>query len=262
MRDKATFFSSYYEGLKDLDNETFARLCKALLSYMFEDEEPELAGLERTVFLAWKPNVDASKAKADNGKIGGASESKSEANPKQTESKPEANPKQTASKPEAKAKQTGSKTEANGKQNGSKTEANPKQNGSKPEANRKQEEIEEEIEEEVEVEEEIDKDKEIEKNKNARARARTRKRFEDDALQEAWEDFREMRKRIRKPMTDHAEDLIEKKLREMAVDIFGDFSTEKAIELLEQSTVKGWSDIYPLKEPMPSAAGAIDWDNI
>lgn len=98
-RDRMMFMGSYYDGLIDLTGEDFEVVTKALLTYMFCDEEPELTGLRKSLFMSFRPVVDISKAKSESGKLGG---SKPKANLKQTE----ANPKQTLSKHEANIKQT------------------------------------------------------------------------------------------------------------------------------------------------------------
>ena len=71
MRDSFTFYRSFAEGLKEVDDATFRRLVESIMSYALNDEEPELSGLEKTAFLAWKANIDASNKRKDNGKLGG-----------------------------------------------------------------------------------------------------------------------------------------------------------------------------------------------
>jgi hypothetical protein len=58
---------------------------------------------------------------------------------------------------------------------------------------------------------------------------------------EAWKGYEDMRVRIRKPMTDRARGLVIKemdKLREQGHD---------PAAVLDRSTLKGWTDVYPLK---------------
>lgn len=70
--------------------------------------------------------------------------------------------------------------------------------------------------------------------------------FEDytsnPALIDSLNSFLEMRKKIKKPMTDRAITLLLGKLNKMAS------SDEHKIALLEQSVLKCWQDIYELKE--------------
>lgn len=56
---------------------------------------------------------------------------------------------------------------------------------------------------------------------------------------EIWKDFEVMRKQIRKPMSERAKKLIVSKLQSLGED--------KADEILEQSIVNCWQDVYPLK---------------
>lgn len=63
----------------------------------------------------------------------------------------------------------------------------------------------------------------------------------DDFIK-AWKDFKTMRKKIRKPMTERAEELIIKKLNKLA------FSELLQIAILNQSIMNSWQGIFPLKE--------------
>lgn len=65
---------------------------------------------------------------------------------------------------------------------------------------------------------------------------------EKSALEIAIENFKKMRIRIRKPMADGAEDLLMKKLEQLAP---GD--TETQIKILEQSILNSYQGVFPLK---------------
>ena len=71
MRDSFTFYRSFVEGIKELDAETCKKLLVALADYALDDEMPDLKGVEKALFLAWKPNIDASNRRKDNGLKGG-----------------------------------------------------------------------------------------------------------------------------------------------------------------------------------------------
>ncbi len=64
----------------------------------------------------------------------------------------------------------------------------------------------------------------------------------DEKLNQAIADFVEYRKSIKAPMTEHAVDLMLKKLQNLTAD-----NNEK-IQILEQSMINGWKGIFPLKE--------------
>ena len=60
---------------------------------------------------------------------------------------------------------------------------------------------------------------------------------------ETIKDFEEMRRKIKKPLTDKAKELLIKKLEELAPN-----DTEKQIKIMEQSIVNCWQGVYGLKE--------------
>lgn len=72
-------------------------------------------------------------------------------------------------------------------------------------------------------------------------------------LSEAWDAFVEMRKKIKKPLTERAETMIWNKLNELAKD-----NPVKQAEILNQSTMHCWQTVYPLKEEEPPASYDID----
>lgn len=71
MRESFTFYKSFAEGLKCLDNETRLMMLDAIIDYALYDKEPQLSGLGMATFLAWKANIDASNMRKDNGAKGG-----------------------------------------------------------------------------------------------------------------------------------------------------------------------------------------------
>ena len=93
----------------------------------------------------------------------------------------------------------------------------------------------------------IDKDnKTIDKDKDKSARTRDADAFAafaagDGDLLAVLKDFEKMRWSIRKPMTDRAKQLLVTKLK-------NEFPPEQWKSVLEQSIVKCWQDVYPLKE--------------
>ena len=61
-------------------------------------------------------------------------------------------------------------------------------------------------------------------------------------LEQSFEDFKEMRKKIKKPMTDRAETTIRKKLDQLAS------TDDEKIAILEQSIVSCWLSVFPLRQ--------------
>ena len=95
------FYRSFYEALRDLDNNTKAILYDAIFDYGLNFKEPELTGIAKTVFTLIRPQLDANIRKFDNGSKGGRphkeeptdnlSETKEEPKQNQIETKAEAN---------------------------------------------------------------------------------------------------------------------------------------------------------------------------
>lgn len=70
---------------------------------------------------------------------------------------------------------------------------------------------------------------------------------------EAWEAFKEMRKKIKSPMTPFAEKLLVRELVKLKS------SGEDPQACLEQSILNGWRDVYPLRDKgLSSAASSAD----
>jgi hypothetical protein len=64
----------------------------------------------------------------------------------------------------------------------------------------------------------------------------------DEKLNVAFWDFIDFRKKIKSPMTDHAIDLLIKKLDRMTSD------NDEKIEILNQSIMNSWKGVFPLKQ--------------
>lgn len=76
MNDGFTYYKSFYEGIKNLDDTTYRRLNDALMCYALYGEEPKLTGLEESLFISWKANIDASNRRKENGAKGGRPKTK------------------------------------------------------------------------------------------------------------------------------------------------------------------------------------------
>lgn len=71
MAESFIFYRSFYEAVRELDNETFRRIIDAAARYALYDEKPDLSGLEKSVIISWIPLIEASAARRENGKKGG-----------------------------------------------------------------------------------------------------------------------------------------------------------------------------------------------
>lgn len=69
-RESMVFYRSFYDALKDLDSGQQGELTMAILEYSLDDIEPNLTGILRTLFTLIKPQLDANKKRAENGKYG------------------------------------------------------------------------------------------------------------------------------------------------------------------------------------------------
>ncbi len=92
----------------------------------------------------------------------------------------------------------------------------------------------------------------INNNKSADAEPASKKKVlqhypEDPELDAVFKDFMEMRKKIRRPMTDRAITLLKNKLHTLAT-VDGSFNRDRAIAILNQSVLNSWMSVYPLKE--------------
>ncbi len=67
--------------------------------------------------------------------------------------------------------------------------------------------------------------------------------FQDNEFNEAFMDFLNMRKKIKKPATERAVKLLLKKVLQLSNN-----NKERAIEIIDQSTVNCWQDLYQLKD--------------
>ena len=90
IRDGFLFYRSYYEAIQKLAKKDRLSAYEAIFEYALNENELGLSGAQAAVFMLIKPTLDASKKKAESGRMGGKARSKSEAPDKQTESTAEA----------------------------------------------------------------------------------------------------------------------------------------------------------------------------
>lgn len=101
---------------------------------------------------------------------------------------------------------------------------------------------------------------------NIKAPKRARIYFpNDESLNQAFLDYLEMRKQIKKPMTERAVELAIKKLEELSTLPFSDsMDNDLAIRILNQSVMNSWQGLFPLKEQKTNNTpnGGVDWSKI
>ena len=71
MRDSIVFYRSFYEAVKDLPAEQFKACVKAIMDYGLDGIVPETCGIEKTVYLMAKPQIDVNNKRYLNGTKGG-----------------------------------------------------------------------------------------------------------------------------------------------------------------------------------------------
>ena len=84
------FYRSFYEAIENLPNKNKLNVLTALFEYALNGFEMELSGVDKTVFLLVKPQIDANNKRYQNGSKGGR--------PK-TKTKPKSNRTKTKGKP-------------------------------------------------------------------------------------------------------------------------------------------------------------------
>lgn len=90
MRDSIVFYRSFYEAVKDLPADQFKACVKAIMDYGLDGTVPETCGIEKTVYLMAKPQIDVNNKRYLNGTKGGRPTTKKE--PSNNQSKTEAYP--------------------------------------------------------------------------------------------------------------------------------------------------------------------------
>lgn len=89
QRDGFLFYRSFYEAIDRLPKKDQLSAYKAVFEYALNGNELDLSGASAAVMMLIKPNLKASRRKAESGKLGGMARGKQQANRKQNASKQE-----------------------------------------------------------------------------------------------------------------------------------------------------------------------------
>lgn len=81
MRDSMVFYRSFYEAVKDLPPEDFKGAVCALMDYGLDEIVPESTGIEKTIYIMAKPQIDKNNKRYENGKCGGRKPSDNQTKP-------------------------------------------------------------------------------------------------------------------------------------------------------------------------------------
>lgn len=87
MRDSIVFYRSFLEATEDLPAEDFKRCVMAILKYGLDGEIPTTSGIEKTIFIMAKPQIDVNNKRYENGKKGGRPKTEEKPNDNRTETK-------------------------------------------------------------------------------------------------------------------------------------------------------------------------------
>lgn len=72
MQCSYVFYGSFYEALKEVDQETRLLVYDAINEYALFGSEPQLSGTASALFKLMRPQIDANRRKRESGKIGGS----------------------------------------------------------------------------------------------------------------------------------------------------------------------------------------------
>ena len=107
MYESMVFYRSFYEAIKDLPDDVQGRICNAIMKYGLDGEEPALEGVEKSIFVLIKPQIDANNRRKETGKENGRKGGEfgnlggrpKKENPEETPKKPPKNPQKTPNEP-------------------------------------------------------------------------------------------------------------------------------------------------------------------
>lgn len=110
-------------------------------------------------------------------------------------------------------------------------------------------------------------DAELESKKNKKEKSTKKPSntyYPDELLNQTFIDYLDMRKKIKKPMTDRAIQLCMKKLKDLSTPKYSEcMDNDIAIKILEQSIMNCWQGIFPLKEDRNTRKSELDeWRNV
>lgn len=110
MRDSVLFYRSFYEAVKDLPPEEFKKSVCAIMNYGLDELAPDTTGIEKSMYIMAKPQIDANNRRYENSKRGGRKPSsnqdatKAEPNDNQDVTESDASKNQTVTNPVPKEK--------------------------------------------------------------------------------------------------------------------------------------------------------------
>ena len=95
MKDSFIFYRSFYEAAKELNQKDRIKVYDAIFELALNQNETELSGASKAVFIAIKPQIIANNIRYENGSKGG----RKKGTKNKTETKPNENQNETEIKP-------------------------------------------------------------------------------------------------------------------------------------------------------------------
>lgn len=211
-------YTDFVKDMNELGDAERGRLFTAMLIYADTGIEPDFKGNERFLWGTAKKNIDSQRKSFDRKSAAGT----------------------------ASANERWNKEASGDNANGCQTMPNDANGCQKCQTHQEQEQ-----EHEHEQEQEHKREKEI-KEKEAPKAPDPFAEFAkyDPELLEKLEAFEEMRKKIRKPMTPHAKELIIRDLQKYDCSLW--------IPMIEQSIKNSWQGIFPLHQDRGKTANMLD----
>lgn len=95
MKDSFIFYRSFYEAAKELNQKDRIKVYDAIFELALNQNETELSGASKAVFIAIKPQIIANNIRYENGSKGG----RKKGTKNKTETKPNGNQNETKNEP-------------------------------------------------------------------------------------------------------------------------------------------------------------------
>ena len=68
--DSFVFYRSFYEAMKNVDDEIGGQVFKAICMYALDEKTPKLTGVSSALFTLIKPQIDANRKRREAGSKG------------------------------------------------------------------------------------------------------------------------------------------------------------------------------------------------
>ena len=111
MRDSFIFYRSFYEAISYLDKEAQAECFSAICEYVLNENEVELSGAAKALFISIKPQLDANNKRYRNGCKGGRGKNETEKTSKENQTETKTEPKENQKETEVEANENENENE-------------------------------------------------------------------------------------------------------------------------------------------------------